>query len=1006
MAAQESGTGNHGSQGKTRFGGLIKDFVHDMKVFRKDSFRHRRGLRGEQDKAKQLPPSEASIHTTEEAPVAGPRSLFQDTPHVRTLSVRVIVNFGEPLNYSHSQDYEASSSLQPTEELCEGLLHRVDHCSKELITRRDSSALERTGPDGLAKPLRYEIQVQILRNEIGGAGTDVWATRVVRSYQRQPLGTESAREIILSTHHMIGLFLRHHDEAFVWKDGPVREDSSQEQKTFPYRTGRVQPLASVPRSPFIEKQQDFEAIPGYTVNFSITSQNHRRVPANWHDTVEINSRQLSPLTHATAESLFFDACYAVDGVFRSERKAFEAEHASCTNQNACSHCKPHDGDGIEILVSVKNNLGPLFDNLERAIYARTNIFWKDHVEDCIDFVEKVRTALEQVCQDTDELMSDINDFEFSIVELRGRGWSIDEPLMFTRGPETFISRRSVEAVLDRLQTGVADTLRGNAIAVRMTARKRGHFILDKTLVSREPIGKSANKRQSAAKSKAYVLDRLTQRIERDIEMVCKDTCSIVGREEEPAQANSVAGTISSKDYPSMRTALTSSKRMSILTAPSMVQTADTHDSPTGALESEGSELSVKSEPLITSYISPGQWLRVTRDPETGLRRFPLVPQSWAAPEADFVHDDSLLRARSTRALSTLSASNEKSTTTHKRTPSDSDASNNEQEPGGVSLTYPHHYERERSHTEASTISTRPQTPSLEFGGSPSIRSSLLVTPKIHEPLTSNEVEILQRFIPDIEDRGYKGTESVDTYMRRLFTPIRSTSSPPLRLSLRDITAPVPIRHIEAVDQRNRPDVIKSEDIIPNEPNSRPEVFTAKEDSSSLPVATGLDMHGDDNSDSALKKAESPKETEFFSQSKPDFTFSSPLAATPPGNSPDSAEAQEQIQQQTPQKSSLQLLPQQNRTPNPKSPDTEKETTIAVSRPTTPVTPVRPGLAALQHHRTSFGSAGYIGSFHDQRFYGMGLRQALMGASTPPPRTFSPLRHEAGAAEPGRPGTAI
>ncbi|KAI1810246.1 hypothetical protein GGS20DRAFT_568418 [Poronia punctata] len=931
---------------------------------------------------------------------------------------------------------------------------------------------------------------------------------------------------------MVGLFLRHHDEAFVWKDGPVPEDQSPEDKTFAYRPGRVQPLASVPRSNFNEKKQDFETIPGYSIHFSITSQNHRRVPANWHETLQINSRQLSPLTHASAEGLFFDACYAVDSVFMSERKGFEAQHASCASRGGCARCKTHDGDGIEILVSVKNNLGPVFDNMERAVYARTNIFGKDHGEDCAAFVEKVKEALTQVREEADDLVSRIDDFEFSIVELRGRGWGIDQPIIFTRSPETFISRRSIEAVLDRLQTGVADILRGNAIAVRMTARKRGHFVLDKTLVSREPIEKSTtSKKKSAAKSKEYVLDKLRQRIEQDIEMVCKDTCSLISREdnkpdrttcyheetnqeetnqevanqevldqevaakevakqetevacqeEEPTRANSVIGSQSLGDYPSLRTAIT--RRPSVFSTPSRVQTQDTGVSVTDAAESDERELSVKSEPANTySYIPPSQWLKVTRDPKTGLRRFPLSPQTWNTQEAEPVQDGNSHQEETTKpttslpalpkipalpespALSALPAANASSKTVRKRLSSDSDLSNNEQD-GGVSLTYPHdHYERERCLTAASSVSvsTRPQTPSLDFGGSPSIRSALLATPKIHEPLMSAEVEFVHRSTPDVEDGERKVAERVDNYMRRLLAHARSSSSSSLKLFTRDSTAnflaPAAMPRLPPADHGNS---LHEQDITSPERTPNP-INLSGENSDTARVAPENVLHIENKSQEHQtlpepgtplsitvpdaeadmgREMEAAKEeetkTDVFSQSKPPFDFSSPHTATSPDtNSPPVeeivlpiAKGLEDIQEQqgseqeeeaqlpppSPHLSSLPELSKRHTNPSPNTSSTGGRPTTpnpntGNNRPTTPVTPVRPGLSALhlQHHRRSFGSAGYIGSFHEPMGFGMGLRQALVGASTPPPsspslRPFSPLRIQSG--EVRRPGTAI
>ncbi|KAI3328931.1 hypothetical protein HD806DRAFT_481139 [Xylariaceae sp. AK1471] len=1037
------------SKSKTGLGGFpgrIKDFVHDMKGFRKDIHRHRRGVKSEQVRLKQLLPSEDAISTSQAASVSDRRSLFQSTPHVRSLSIRVTVNFGEPLNYSYSQDYEASSSLQPSEELCEGLLHRVDHCSKELITRKDSSALDRTATDGLAKPLRYEIQVQILRNDIG-TGTEAWASRTVRSYQRQPLGTEAAREIILSTHHMVGLFLRHHDEAFVWKDGPVREDPSQEEKTFPYRPGRVQPLTSIPRSNFIEKQQDFESIPGYTVSFSFTSQNHHRLSPHWHETVEVNSHQLSPLTLASAESLFFDACYAVDGVFRSERKGFEAQHKSCANHNACRHCRPHDGDGIEMLLSVKNNIGPLFDTLERTTCASVNVFWRDHAQDCIEFVERAKAAIVQVCREADESVSQINDFEFYIIELRGRGWIIDQPLVFTLGPETSLSRRTIEALLDRLQTGVADILRGNAIAVRMTARKRGHSILDKTLVAREPIEKLGNKRKSPEKSKAYVLDRLRRRIECDIEMVCKDTCSIVHRDVE----TKVDSALSTGDRPSMNIILASSRRSSDPPTPSKKPVNDRQHSLAGILDSEGSELLETPEPFsASSSISLPQWTRVTRDPETGLRLFPLVPQT----------------AQGSHKLSPVdspfevSISSEKSNTPLTQIASDSGISNREPESAEVSLTDSRNYERERYTTEGSSISTRPQTPSLEFGGgSPSIRSSLLITPKIHEPVLNIEVEILQGSTPDAESGEGKGTDRADNYTKRLFMP-RSVSSPTTRLYSRDVAISSPIRQARPVQEEEYLNSLGSEGVTPNERISKPEhrAVTEEEQTSNnetpataelagdYPTAessTGrcesaveedascseiedfslskLEYQGKSKSTSTIKlisntplvepeteqdtptkeedlPAPAPEvETEAFSQSKPDFDFSSPQTATTPEGSNATDEASPPAVEKSDKYSKQQLDQDKYLSPDPSDGEDDVE-----------INPVRPGLAALPQHRKSFGSAGYLGSFHEQRFYGMGLRRALMGTSTPPPRPFSPAGEREGQKqrEYERPGTAM
>ncbi|KAI3343186.1 hypothetical protein F4824DRAFT_133854 [Ustulina deusta] len=998
-----------------RLGGFparFKSLVHDMKGFKKDFHRHRRGAKSEEVRPERPLPSPELIPTRrEDVSVSETRSLFRDSPHVRSLSIRVTVKFGEPLNYAHSQDYEASSSLQPTEELCEALIRRVDHCSKELITRKDSSALDRTGTDGLAKPLRYEIQVQLLRNE-AGTGTEAWASRTLRSYQKQPLETEAAREVILSTHYMVGLFLRHHDEAFVWKDGPVREDPVQEQKTFPYRPGRVQPLNSIPRSYFIEKQQDFESIPGYTIRFSFTSQNHRRTPAHWHDTVEVHSHQLSPLTLSSAENLFLDVCYAVDGVFRSERREFEGLQKSCSSHSGCRHCRPQDGDGIEMLLSVKNNIGPLFDNLERTTSARVNVFWKDRGIDCVEFVEKAKEAIEQVRVDTDGSVSRMNDFEFYIVELRGRGWVIDEPLAFTLGPETCLCRRTVESLLDRLQTGVADVLRSNAIVVRMTARKRGHFIFDKTLVAREPIEKPRNKKKSAGKTKEYVLNRLKQRVERDIEMVCKDTCTVVNRDIDAARPNRAASA-PPQEYASTN-GLVESSRLSDLTTPSKRPTSNEQDSSADRLGSRGSEILETPELSgASSSIPQHQWVRVTRDPVTGARLFPLVPSRHTLhEEATTSSPGSTTRRNQFSQNSTaetsfdLSISYEKSNTVTTQT-SDSSTSTADQESTGTSLSESHKYRTQRYTMAGPIHSTRPRTPSLEFGVSPSIRSSVLMTPSIHDPASNNEVGIAQRSTPEIEAGEIDGNGKVDSYLRRLHTN-QAASSPTSRLTSRDGSITSAISEARSVLNEQGLNITGSEDISSSETETssqskvQTKVFVSVQPTGdAIPIESITEQETPTEATSQLAPEPEPEtevKIEVFSQSKPEFDFSSPLTVTPPEGS----EAVEKASPPTEKSNAIINLSKQQDTTSPDPSEEDNDGPVAGS--SLPALP-EPSTHQHQHHK-SVGSAGYLGSFHEPRLFGMGLRRVLVGSSTPPPRPSSRLGFPEGEQEQEMAGTAM
>ncbi|KAI1366780.1 hypothetical protein F5Y08DRAFT_118630 [Xylaria arbuscula] len=1010
MAVQASPNKSRTSLSLAGFPAKFKSLVSDMKGFKKDFQRHRRRAKSEEVRPKQpLPsPTELTASTTDDdISVSETRSLFRDSPQVRSLSIRVTVKFAEPLNYTHSQDYEASTSLQPTEELCEALIRRVDHCSKELITRKDSSALDRTGIDGLAKPLRYEIQVQMLRNEIR-TGTEAWASRTLRSYQKQSLSTEAARDVILSTHYMVGLFLRHHDEAFVWKDGPVRAEPVQLEKTFPYQPGRVQPLTSIPRSLFIEKQQEFESIPGYTVQFSITSRNHHRTPSNWHETVEVNSRQLSPLTLVSAENLFLDACYAADGVFRSERKGFREMQKSCATHSKCQHCQPHDGDGIEILLSVKNNLGPTFDNLERTIWTRVNLFWKDRGTDCAAFVEKTKAAIEQVCIETDNSISRLNDFEFYIVELRGRGWTLDEPLAFKLSSQTCLCQTTVEALLDRLQTGVSDILRGNALSVRMTARKRGHYILNKTFVAREPIEKPGSKKKSG-KAKAYVIDKLKQRIERDIEMVCKDTCSIVNRDVETRHTRA-ASAPSALDDSSTR-AILESRRLSNFTSTSNRPTTNGGDSSVDKQDLTTGELFEAPELPGASPSTPqNQWAKVSRDPATGARIFPLMPGIHApiemvtssSPDSATHHHHQLSQQSTADTSFDLSMSYARSHTRATQT-SASSISTTDQYPTGTSLAS-HKDERTRPPTTGS-ISIVPRTPDLELGGSPSIRSSVLMTPNLHE-LASNDVGTVVPRPPSsgIMDAEIDGPRKVNSFLRKLYAH-RTASSPASLLGSRDGSvvsstsgAGAPLKEID-------PDVIGDDDassLVAEVSSSKnhsqvPKIVKSISDLTPIEPIREQDTPTEEASQLTVRPSpETALDGDFLSQSKPEFDFSSPLTITPPEDSVAS------MDEALPPPVVRRDISTVNLTTQEEIPDPSDDDIDDVIADSTSVE--RPG---FPQHRKSFGSAGYLGSFSkDQRFFGVGLRGALVGSapSSPSSRPYSRLGFSDGEHGPGQPET--
>ncbi|KAI1415956.1 hypothetical protein F5Y13DRAFT_186807 [Hypoxylon sp. FL1857] len=1034
--------------------GKLRTLVHDMKRFRI----HRREKKKSQEPMPEptsVPETPQTHDTPETRPVSSPRSSL---PVAANLAVQVTITFDEPLNYSYTRNYEASLSLQATEALCQGLLRRVDHCCYELMTRKDSTAMEYAAASGSDKPLRYEIQVDIIRG-----WSEIWATRTFKSYQKQLLSAEAAREIIISAHHIVGLFLRHHDEAFVWKDGPVRDDPLEEQGKFPHRAGRVQPLSCVPRSYFLEKSQAFESVPGYTINFSFTSRCQRRKLPEWHTTVEVNSSQAAPLNSIGAENLFFESSYALEGVLRSERQEFEKVHGLCISLDGCKDCRHHDNDGLDLHFSITNNLGPQFPELKRTIHCNSNLSFCSDVQNCLTFVNKVEAALGAVRDAADDTISRMNDLEFRITELRGRGWSLDEPLVFLLDSSHTYSRRSVEAVLDRIQAGVADTLRGNAISVRMTAHKRGHFILDKTFVAREPFEPTEKKKaKSSRKSKAYVLDRLRQRVERDIAMICKDTLTLDNGEEESAKPDKGVCVLEQTlthdaDVSTSTSGVETIESVSKDTTQQREESARPWTSPAtsvsksmiedyniacAAVNSGDTDHEVSPPPSPSKCRPPIPVRRSSMTaiicPTTGARAFPLVPKldGYMEPESSRLHVNSDGQ-NSQQAVSDEPIGDDprrvSSAPASPRNPVNETEGSEEKRPVTPSKG------EEPKPGPAYEASVTSSTPSLEFGGGSSPDSILLITPKSHR--LSTEADYHKSAIIDSDDEEgrepasigaeahhdlTKGVPFPSPTLRHAGKPIASS---PLRMSQsiqeqNDVAAPETAGTLpkdgadvagSTSDQKEPLDTIEAAQAQPASTTEieHPEVFTSSEDKQGINTS-GIGIETPNTKDETTKPSSSIEielpdhakqpttsggenerkdededdcheaSANDFAQSKPDFTFSSPLAATPEVFSDD-----EYVNIPSP---SLSPSPVPVSKPLDISPDPSEDLDMDMDMSPPP----RP----LHTQRSSFGSAGMLG-FHDQMFGSLSLRSALMRSRPNSSYGGSDAGHEV-----KRPGTAM
>ncbi|KAK8126449.1 uncharacterized protein PG998_002208 [Apiospora kogelbergensis] len=689
--------------------------------------------------------------------ISGPVAPQNDDDREPGLSVRVSLRFEHPLEFTYSRNYDSSPTLRVTENLCQGLIRRIDHSCYELITRKDPNASAATKDRGRTKPKRFELTTQISQ------GGELWATRTYTSYQKNPVTAEAAKEVILSSNRMVGLFLKRHDPDFIWRTGPLHDDLSPlpDAQRSPYRIGSIQSLNCVPRSEFIEKTQTFEATPGYQLDLSLTFLNRQGEDPRWQKDIQVSSNQTTPLTLAVAETLFSDASYALEGAVRSRRRHVQDQHAQCRSDGGT--CQHYLEEASEIALKITNNFGPDFDHLARSIQSKLVLFEDGEAQDCTEFVDKLLKSIADARDTADVAIIETNDLDLKIVELRGSDWTLDEPLVFTLPSSTSYSRRSIEAILDRVQTGISDVLRGNAATVRYIAWKRGHLILDKTLVAREP--KSQTRRwDTPFVSRSIVVNKLRRRVEQDIEMICKDTCSLPDdpssepdeSEQPPAETSSSTGQPAGDDE---EVSLPKSRP----TGPRLARAAESvsgadEESSVGSYKPSSDEKRPSSPGhSVTSMDSKSS--KIYRDLKTGARAFPLVPSTSTYGVEELLEQpdshteyqessppgtiyptvlpiDDVLQDLNNHPTSTADSDSKS------QRPEKSDAAS---EPARSTVSSQHSAsaEKQRQRGSGYQASTVPSTPSLVSGNGQSPRSSfILTTPQMPGSMTSAELHLM------------------------------------------------------------------------------------------------------------------------------------------------------------------------------------------------------------------------------------------------------------------------
>ena len=435
------------------------------------------------------------------------------------LAVEVSIWFVEPAVHSnYRRTYTSSLNFAPSNKICHGLLRRIEHCTNELITRKDSEALQKFMPGKfLLKPLRFGLTFKIRRR-----GVEEYTQRSFASYQKHPLTADDAKDIVLSTDRTVGLFLKHHDKEFKWLGGSIKDMPRMKPTNAPLSLHGPVSADCVPPAIFNADLQSFEARPGYFLELSLASSNPRRETPRFKNAIRVYSQQTAPLTLFDGEDIFDRGLDAVRRALLLRKSTFGDHLRSCAAVG-CLHYHEH---AVNIQLRVVNNLAPRHDHLHQTLRSKLVLFRDPDAHDCLQFLTEIERHLHNARDLVDAKISRMNDFEFRIVQLQGVDWSTNNVTPICLGSEASYSRRTIEAALSRIQTGIGDVIRSQDIAIHFAAYKRGHLLVDKALVARRKSGRTKERFGSAEEEKSTFLSRLRIRIQKDLDLVCKDTCSL------------------------------------------------------------------------------------------------------------------------------------------------------------------------------------------------------------------------------------------------------------------------------------------------------------------------------------------------------------------------------------------------------------------------------------------------------------------------------------------------
>ncbi|KAH6898542.1 hypothetical protein B0T10DRAFT_395073 [Thelonectria olida] len=439
------------------------------------------------------------------------------------LRVHVQIHFEAPLKQEHVRDYEASPQLQASDRVCQALLSRLQHCSTELISRHDCTALDPLRkPHRDVKPLRYRITYRVERDGL------TLVEKSLRSFQEYAPTADDAREVLSAIDRIVGLFLVRHDPGFRWPESPEAEPVDADAEMVRPYTGRPQPTNCIPRSRFVHSTQAFELVPGYSIELFLRSRCATRYPENRNASIKIDSRQPTPLTLLLGEELTTRVSNLIIDPVDSWKRKFDKRHRTCNGFEGSGGCSHVEDGAVDVMVKVRNNLGPDYNYFSHRIQTSKVLFNDPNGRDFDEFANAVKAKLEKARDMSDKSLRGLDDLTLRIRELRGQNWSVHEPLTVRLDSSVTYCRQTVEAIMERLQAGISNVLESHEDALAtMTVHKRGHLIFDGFLDGAGGDDNIPCEKYSSPDLERRALEfQLKERIRADITMLCKDTCSL------------------------------------------------------------------------------------------------------------------------------------------------------------------------------------------------------------------------------------------------------------------------------------------------------------------------------------------------------------------------------------------------------------------------------------------------------------------------------------------------